>query len=109
MYLKLQSDPSAISLCGYRYSLHILLIVAMTVMSHSSFSQEGEPFKARWFRGSSGLTMPYRLFVPETVDTARLPLVVFLHGSGKRGYHENIYHRLIYGGHRYLGLDLAVS
>ncbi|MBE0642270.1 MAG: prolyl oligopeptidase family serine peptidase [Bacteroidales bacterium] len=35
--------------------------------------------------------MPYRLFVPETVDTARLPLVVFLHGSGERGS-DNVRH-----------------
>ena len=43
-------------------------------------------FVARSFTGNGGVTMPYRLFVPDARVRARpLPLIVYLHGSGGAG------------------------
>ncbi len=33
----------------------------------------------------SGVSIPYRLFVPDHADLTSLPLVLYLHGAGKRG------------------------
>jgi len=43
-------------------------------------------FVARSFKAANGDTMPYRLFIPEaTARTARLPLILHLHGGGGVG------------------------
>lgn len=42
-------------------------------------------FVSREFRGSGGVTLPYRLFVPDTTARVPLPVVVYLHGSGGVG------------------------
>jgi predicted esterase len=43
-------------------------------------------FDARTFRDAGGHALPYRLFVPRGLSPSRkVPLVLFLHGSGGRG------------------------
>lgn len=42
--------------------------------------------QARTFSDLSGLSLPYRLFVPENYDPSqKYPLVLYLHGGGERG------------------------
>jgi predicted esterase len=44
------------------------------------------PLLSRTFLDISGLSLPYRLYVPENYDpTQKYPLVLFLHGGGERG------------------------
>lgn len=43
-------------------------------------------FMARTYTGSAGVSMPYRLFIPDrTVRVRALPLIVYLHGGGGAG------------------------
>src|SRR4051812_28628623 len=43
-------------------------------------------FLARTQKGKSGLSLPYRLFVPKSYDASkRYPLVLCLHGVGESG------------------------
>lgn len=52
----------------------------------SSAQDAVDGFAARSFKAASGLTMPYRLFVPsEDARKQPLPLVVYLHGGGGIG------------------------
>jgi predicted peptidase len=53
----------------------------------SSAAQDAvDGFVARSFKAASGVTMPYRLFVPELAARKQpLPLVVYLHGGGGIG------------------------
>jgi len=46
----------------------------------------GNGFTAETYSGSSGLALPYRLFVPDThLRTQPLPLIIFLHGVAGAG------------------------
>jgi len=49
---------------------------------------------ARSFVGADGLSLDYRWYEPKTVN-GKLPLVVFLHGSGERG--SGNYEQLLHG------------
>ena len=42
-------------------------------------------FVARTFKGANGVTLPYRLFVPEQKTGGSLPAVVYLHGAAGAG------------------------
>ena len=60
------------------------------MMMHSACSAQTpdlrDRLEARVYRSSAGETLPYRLFVPPKLDSARkYPLIVFLHGAGERG------------------------
>lgn len=51
-----------------------------------ALAQEGEPWQKRTFKSSGGLSLPYRLLSPTSVDALkRYPLVLNLHGAGERG------------------------
>jgi predicted peptidase len=61
-----------------------LLILAAPVTSVAQDVVDG--FVARSFKAASGVTMPYRLFIPQAdVRKKPLPLIVYLHGSGGVG------------------------
>ena len=36
-------------------------------------------------------TLPYRLLKPETAETKKFPLVIFLHGAGERGADNEVH------------------
>ncbi len=64
----------------------IMTILAFTSFRPASSQSLFDIFEARTFEDTSGLVMPYRLFIPEGYDPAvRYPLVIQLHGSGERG------------------------
>ena len=42
-------------------------------------------FVARSFKGANGVTVPYRLFVPERQTGGSLPAIVYLHGAAGAG------------------------
>ena len=42
-------------------------------------------FVARSFKGANGVTLPYRLFVPERKTGGSLPAIVYLHGAAGAG------------------------
>jgi predicted esterase len=54
-----------------------------------SAQAQNDPFSSlliRTFSDSSGLNLPYRLYVPENYDpTQKYPMVLYLHGGGERG------------------------
>nr|WP_281722517.1 dienelactone hydrolase family protein [Nitrosomonas nitrosa] len=64
------------------------------VMARGAYSQTPNPpispevalFEGKTFRGASGETMPYRLFVPKGYAAKKkYPLVIWLHGAAGRG------------------------
>lgn len=72
------------------------IVLAFAAPAGLTAQASGDPFIARTFRGSNGLVMPYRLFVPHTATRSRpLPLIVYLHGGGGAGI-DNV--RQISGG-----------
>ncbi|WP_395095247.1 dienelactone hydrolase family protein [Armatimonas sp.] len=56
----------------------------LTASAHAQDPQSA--LQERAFADVSGLSLPYRLFVPENYDpNEKYPLVLYLHGSGERG------------------------
>lgn len=67
----------------WRHVVSALLVVAPAAVQAQDVV---DGFVARSFKGSDGVSMPYRVFIPD--DEARkkpLPLVVYLHGGGGAG------------------------
>jgi poly(3-hydroxybutyrate) depolymerase len=65
-----------------------LSILAMTLVlaPGAAFAQQDFGFEARSFEGSTGLTLPYRLYkVQNPTAGVKYPLILFLHGAGERG------------------------
>ena len=61
-------------------------VLALLLASPAAAEVVVDDFEARAFTDSRGLSLGYRLFVPDDYDAARsYPLVLFLHGSGNRG------------------------
>jgi predicted peptidase len=74
------------------------IVLACAVPAGLTAAGSGDSFIARTFRGSNGLVMPYRLFVPRSAVRSRpLPLIVYLHGGAGAGL-DNL--RQISGGNR---------
>jgi len=68
--------------------LVVTALVALGLCGVPALYAEVDPeeFERRTFTDSVGNTLPYRLFVPSTYDSAlSWPIVVFLHGGGSRG------------------------
>jgi predicted peptidase len=94
-----------------RLASSLALVAALTVAaaatSHAQDVVDG--FVGRSFTGANGVTMPYRLFVPDArARVNRLPVVIYLHGSGGAGT-DNL--RQITGGntsgtHLWIGPDI---
>lgn len=69
-----------------------LLCIAAAIAITACGQLPGQPgindaYQARMFRSAEGDSMAYRILAPEApADTALYPLVVFLHGSGEKGY-----------------------
>jgi predicted peptidase len=57
----------------------------MILCGRAEARDELDGFAARVFVAQSGTQLPYRLFVPDDTEVARLPLVLYLHGSGGAG------------------------
>jgi predicted peptidase len=63
-----------------------LALPATCILTTHSFGLQTDIFQARIFRNQAGESIPYRLFVPETVNkTEKYPLVLWLHGGAGRG------------------------
>ena len=59
--------------------------------------------EARSYVGAQGDSIPYRLLVPEDYDPSQAyPLVVFLHGAGERGYHNDLPIRIRNGAYEFI-------
>jgi predicted peptidase len=66
-------------------SLIIFMISTVSMMSGNTLkAQDNSEFLKLMFTGASKDTLRYRLFVPADKEN-KLPLVIFLHGSGERG------------------------
>jgi predicted peptidase len=67
----------------------ILIIIALLIafLSYLAITrQENEDFEAKIYNSSAGNSIPYRIHMPENMDTnKKYPLVIFFHGSGERG------------------------
>ena len=77
---------------------HIIYILTIVLCSQT-YSQEKEIINKFKFRTHTydTTTIPYRLFIPETNEKSKMPLVIALHGSGERGDDNKKqieYHRL---------------
>lgn len=60
-------------------SLAILIYLAIILRKH-------EDFEAKTYRSFEGKSIPYRIHIPENMDTNKTyPLIVFFHGAGQRG------------------------
>lgn len=55
------------------------------MMIQCSTGQTPGSFQKKLFMGSAGDTLPYRIFIPPKAPAGKVPLVIFLHGSGERG------------------------
>ena len=63
-----------------------LFVLALAMASAVSAQSVVDGFVARSFKTATGVTMPYRLFIPEADARKKpLPLVVYLHGGGGVG------------------------
>jgi poly(3-hydroxybutyrate) depolymerase len=61
----------------------------------------GQEFEARIFTNHAGMTIPYRLLVPQNyTKSQKYPLVLFLHGAGERGTNNSA--QLVHGTKLYL-------
>ena len=61
----------------------ILLSLSMPIYALDVKDSDGDYFDHE----ETGVTLPYRLIVPEVYDEKYVfPLVVFFHGAGERGY-----------------------
>jgi predicted esterase len=66
----------------------IILIIATAALSQPGIVALFSPHSHTY----AGTTIPYRLFIPQNLDTTRVyPLVLALHGAGERG-NDNLIH-----------------
>src|ERR1041384_4344425 len=64
----------------------IITFGSVCLVPVGSHAQDLNGFEARTLKGSSGLTLPYRLFkVKSPTAGTKYPLILFLHGAGERG------------------------
>jgi predicted peptidase len=69
-----------------RLALTLIGALAMLAAAAGPTPAPGDGFAAETYSGSSGLALPYRLFVPDTrLRTRPLPLIIFLHGAAGAG------------------------
>lgn len=65
----------------------LLTIVVLFSSNEQTLAQDLSLFEKKEFRGPNGDTLRYRILFPENYDNKKkYPLVLFLHGSGERGY-----------------------
>ena len=77
--IKSNKQIVAISFC-FLLSIFSVLLFAQDVQDAD------EDFEARIFEGSSGVEMPYRLFIPnDYTSTTSYPIVMYLHGGAGAG------------------------
>lgn len=71
-----------------RVLLIILVVVTLMTIPFSVSAQDVKESIAEYYEDEeTGLTLPYRLIIPEIYDKKySFPLVVFFHGAGERGF-----------------------
>jgi predicted peptidase len=62
-----------------------LLLASVVLTLAPRPAQDVDGFVARGFKGANGVTLPYRLFVPERKTGGSLPAIVYLHGAAGAG------------------------
>lgn len=63
-----------------------LVFAALCSLPSRASAQDVNGFEARSLKGSTGTTLPYRLYkVQNPVAGAKYPIILFLHGAGERG------------------------
>jgi predicted peptidase len=69
-----------------RFRLVLFIFLTVMTASQSSGQEVINGFAPRSYVAANGMTMPYRLFVPDSAARARpLPLIIYLHGGGGAG------------------------
>jgi poly(3-hydroxybutyrate) depolymerase len=64
----------------------IVAFASVCLLPLHGHAQDLNGFEARSFKGTKGLTLPYRLFkVKNPTAGMKYPLILFLHGAGERG------------------------
>ncbi len=63
----------------------ILVIAILLVGINQILAQTASLFSYEQFVSNSGDTLPFRQYYPDANPNKKLPLVIFLHGSGERG------------------------
>jgi predicted peptidase len=65
----------------------VTLLLSSLVLTLGPHPAQGvvDGFVAGSFKGANGVTLPYRLFVPERKTGGSLPAIVYLHGAAGAG------------------------
>ncbi len=85
----------------------IVLLLGIAFLTGLS-AQDTSLYKARYYIGQGGDTLPYRILLPEGYAAGkRFPLVLFLHGAGERGNDNAL--QLIHGAKLFARADIRTQ
>ena len=81
-----EANPIRKTMLGYGEKIMLIRYILLALMLPALGAAQVDKFLIRTFKGSSGLVLPYRLFVPKIDPAAHAqPLVLVLHGAGEKG------------------------